>query len=274
MPEALRLTPRNIAEEVSTDAAERVERVLIVVHGIRDRGGWSAYFKDAMEARGYKAVVAPVVYPRYSALPFLLGKGVASRRKATLEQISRIFRDHPGAVIDVFCHSNGTKLFAEIAADIDQPLHSVVLAGSICRRRDVEAIADKVKLGRLWNFCGVRDRWPLVACALRPDLFEHTGVDGFVHERVNDRFHDFGHGGAIEPAFIKDTIIPLLLYGENPKGIPRPSVSGLHDPATYRKFAAALLGGGIFTLCLLPWWFAALTGAALGYAYYRWPEED
>src|SRR4029079_10076728 len=130
--------------------------------------------------------------------------------------------------------------FAEIAADIDQPLHSVVLAGSVCRRRDVEAIADKVKLGRLWNFCGVRDRWPLVACALRPDLFEHTGVECFVRERVNDRCDDYGDGGAIEPAFIKDTIIPLLLYGENPKGIPRPSVSRLHDTAPDRNVSQRL----------------------------------
>jgi hypothetical protein len=218
--------------------------------------------------------VAPVVYPRYSSLPFLWGKGAASRRRTIQEQIERICAGHPGAVIDVFCHSNGTKLFAEVVGRIDKTFSTIVFAGSICRRAEAEAIASKARRKPVWNICGVRDRWPIIACALRPDLFEHTGVDGFLDHRINDRFHDFGHSGAREPEFIKNELVPLFLFGENTKGISRPMLGSWHDPATYRKIAAILLGASILLLGFVPWWTAAVVGLAVGFTYYGWHEPD
>ena len=88
MTEPAPLAARTIAVETATDPTERVKRVLIVIHGIRDRGGWAAYFKEAMDESGYDMVVAPVVYPRYSSLPFLWGRGAASRPAGDAPRIS------------------------------------------------------------------------------------------------------------------------------------------------------------------------------------------
>lgn len=265
------LEPTAFALDAVVDPENRAKRVLIIIHGIRDQPAWAAHFNNALADLGYDCTVAPVQYKRYSSLPFIFGTGLMDRRTDVLTQVREIHARNGGAVFDVFCHSNGTRLFGDIVHQEGVPnFQTVMLAGSVCQRLQVAAIATKVKTGRLWNICGKKDRWPILAQALRPDLFEQTGVTGFLDERVYDRYYNFGHSGALQPSFIHQVVVPMLMFSEAERHEGVPSKSALHDPATYRKIAAAFIGFAVFSLRFLPWWVAAIPCFWAGYLFYRW----
>ena len=268
------LQPSEFALDATIDPTRRVRRVLILIHGIRDVPKWTVYFRQVLADQGYDCDVAPVEYRRYSSVPFILGAGLTIRKADVLAQVLAICSRNKEAIFDVFCHSNGTKIFSEIVRESGVPeFETVIFAGSICQRSRTDAIASKVRPARFWNLCGKRDWWPILAEAIRPDLFQQTGAAGFLEQRVFDRYYNFGHSGALKREFIRHVVVPMLLFGENEghEGAPRDSF--LRDPANCRKVLALLLALSFFSLRWVSWWLAILACLYGAYLFYSWHDQ-
>jgi hypothetical protein len=269
------LQTTEFATDAIIDPSRRARRVLILIHGIRDQPKWAAHFRQALADQGYDCEVAPVRYKRYSSVPFIFGTGLVSRRNDVLAQVDKIRERNEGAIFDVFCHSNGTRIFCDIVSEKAVPeFHTVILAGSICRHCCVDPISSKVRPRRFWNLCGKKDRWPILAEAIRPDLFEETGAAGFTEQRVFDNYYNFGHSGALKPGFIKDVIIPKLLFGESAGAEGAPADSVLHDPYTYRKIISVVLAFFLFSLRYLPLLVAIAICFYGAYVFYKWHDQS
>lgn len=186
-------------------------RVLITMHGIRDEGAlMNVRLTNIFKHYSYDLEICPISYPRCGTLRFAFG----IRRQRLIEDVSRQFEnyinEYRGSLIDVFCHSNGTKLLYEVLSKINYDrLRYVVFAGSICKRADARIVLRSCAY--FINDCGSEDPWPIFARAVRPDLFEDTGVFGFRTNGVNDCMFRFGHSGAIEKSHIERYIVPILL---------------------------------------------------------------
>ena len=157
------------------------------------------------------------------------------------KEIAEIVRDNVDSTFHIVCHSNGTKILAEIVTEIGVRFDVVVLLGSICKRDDVVPILSTAQ--HVINDCGILDKWPTIATAIRPRSFADTGVIGFQRNRVRDRYFKFGHSGGLTRSHLTEFVLPLILEGtmRSPTGV-SPNTRW-HNPTYYRRtgiFLAAL----------------------------------
>lgn len=246
-------------------------RILITVHGIRDDRAWTQTIRTVMKEAGFEQEVCSADYKWVDAVPFILGIGVAARKREVVKKIRDYLNDFPNAVVDVLCHSNGTKLLCSALEDIQNiKIQNLILAGSICRSDDMdELLRSDVKIEKIWNECGMKDRWPIIAEALRPDLYEQTGVIGFASPKVDSRFYQhLDHGGAITVDHLKSQLLPILKSGVRPGNADLFQFPKFFKPSRVRVVIAFFIT--VLVYCSLPYIPHLVIAAAAGVVYYYW----
>jgi hypothetical protein len=202
----------SLISDVSKIEDERPPHVLICVHGIRDDGAWcdiaaiapGRFLDTTIE-------IACVRYDRLSIRGFVWGHRRAAIQDDVIDQIDFIKKRFPDSQYSALCHSNGTKVMAEILPRLTIKLEWIFLCGSVCRLNDVKSLRNVIN--NPVNDAGTKDWWPIIAEILRPSMFQATGVNGFRCFPVEDRFFDYDHGEAVRKKHIEEWIFPTLAMG-------------------------------------------------------------
>jgi hypothetical protein len=201
-----------VATPVAAASVAGLQHVLVVIHGIRDNGAWATDHQQSLMHDGVNIKIVPLSHHWMTAPRFIWQRKtdlLAAAWQVTVG-LRKIFESVPqGVPVSLLCHSNGTKVAAEVLKEIgDFRFNYIFLAGAVCSRdagHVFEAAADVVI-----NFIGVRDHWPLVAAAANPVLNGATGVFGFGSVKIQDLKFDFKHDGALEMDHFRAQILPRL----------------------------------------------------------------
>lgn len=206
-----------------------LEHKVLLIHGIRDDGDW---FDGVSKALGTIELltVHQGGYGFFELQHFLLSE---SKREGAYEQVLRALRNAQGPMcaVSVIAHSFGTYLVTRALsehADI-RPFRLVLCGGIVSRQFRWDLIQTRLPRGRVLNECGNDDIWPIVARRRSATLFGDTGRFGFHCEPVRDRFHNVGHSGFFDEAFIKKFWEPFFARGdlEVDSGVPKRDAQGL-----------------------------------------------
>jgi hypothetical protein len=218
--------------EIADVQDARPPHVLICVHGIRDDGAWCNTATTALgEFLDTRIEIVCVRYDRVSSHGFLLGRNRSATRADVLQQIRYIASRFPESPMSVLCHSNGTKIIAELMGKFGFKFEWIFLLGSVCHIRDVDKLREIVK--HPVNDAGTRDWWPIIAEATRPSMFGATGTCGFSRYPVVDRYFNYSHGGGITQDHINGWILPTLSTGSVRRSP--------HQPVKFKKHLAAYI---------------------------------
>lgn len=187
---------------VALQKPERVEHVVMVIHGIRDHGFWTKRVAREIKtlAREIRVTVrAPTPsYGYFSMWDFVKLGGRERAARWFMERYADVQSHFPTAKISFVGHSNGTYIAARALAMCPAiRLHKVVLAGSVLR-------------------CGYE--WPNV-CRQVDHVLNYVGsadsVVAFlpaVFERLGLRFMDVGGAGAYGFTYAKEPFRSQLTF--------------------------------------------------------------
>ncbi|MEO1457992.1 MAG: alpha/beta fold hydrolase [Pseudomonadota bacterium] len=256
--EAAEITSPRAAEQ----AAESVQNVTLVVHGIRDFGFWTK--KLAIRIRGYAArrgTVCRTLTPSYGFLPmgpFLIP--TVRRRYACwlMDHYVTVRAAFPQAREICFIgHSNGTYLLAKALKDC-RAIHfdRVIFAGSVVRHdypwENVLRGTGTGQIGRLVNYVATDD-WVVASVprALQRMGLANLGDAGHSGFRPNPniveaRYVPGDHSAAIREENWEE-MAAFVVDGIDPPSI-APSPRRAHDHGTIGKRTAYL---GLFGSALL-----------------------
>ncbi len=234
---------------------ERVDRVVFIIHGIRDNGFWTKRVAREIKAEGRKGdLVIRAPSPSYGFFSMWDFINPWGREEATywfLERYAEAKRLWPGAKVSFVGHSNGTFLAARALAICPMVhLERIAFAGSVVRTdyrwanepKD-EGSRKRGRRGRVidsvLNIVATRDL--VVAClpgafqrlGLRPLGVGGAGAAGFSYTpsgAEGPKVHNFryvsgGHGAGVdEPMW--QAMARFIVDGELPENVPeqeRPS---------------------------------------------------
>ena len=127
-----------VTDELPPDPDDKVENLVFVVHGIRDRGYWTkkiaARIKQRAEKAGTNFVSRTPSYGYFPILPFLLPWVRRQKVEWLMDHYVEAAATYPRADLHFMGHSNGTYLGAW--ALMDYPMVSfkrIMFAGSVVR---------------------------------------------------------------------------------------------------------------------------------------------
>jgi hypothetical protein len=207
------------------DESERVEHLVVLVHGINTNAQWFPIIKRSLEAAGFVAV--PAGYGIYGVIRFLIPIGFL--RRAAINRVSeniRLARSYyKPKLISVIAHSFGTYVVARIIAEtFDIELNRVIFCGSVVKNDFPFQENHHRFKPLLYNEIGTRDYWPIVASAVTWG-YGSVGANGFQSPVVNDRWHKgFRHSDFMTKEFCEKFYIPSLrgeaVAGDAPSSFP------------------------------------------------------
>jgi hypothetical protein len=250
-PQVVELTP-TFSVEVEEIADERPPHVLICVHGIRDDGAWCGLstitpgrFLDG------RIAITCVRYDRLSAWGFLFGRKHNEIQQDVIDQLNYIRSRFSDSLFSILCHSNGSKVVADIIDKISFQIEWIFLCGSVCHRRHIRSLRT---INRdVVNDAGIKDWWPVLAEAFRPSVFQATGVFGFHQFPVQDRFFAYKHGDGIRREHIEAWILPTLATG----AVQRTELMDVgfkkHIPIYIHRFVYFILPLLIISIAIYEW---------------------
>jgi hypothetical protein len=166
--------------------------LVIVVHGIRDKGFWTRKIARVVVARGRElqrqvAATTPS-YGYLAMLPFLCPWTRRAKVEWLLDLYVTIRALYPEAAISFVGHSNGTYILAAALESCRAVrFKNVVFAGSVVRSQfDWSSLVQSGQVGRVLNYVATAD-WVV---AIFPRLFQMLGLqdlggaghDGFANE--------------------------------------------------------------------------------------------
>lgn len=203
---------------------ETVEHVILLLHGIRDLGGWQERVGRQIEKsiRGTKCIA--VRYGWFSPFaflsPFSRVRSPVAKLKGTYERVRATYW---GAHISIVAHSFGTHVVGEcLRKHRTVRLHRLILCGGVLSRQfDWNRVTDQVGEALnnssteqpVLNECGNTDPWPVVAemCVSR---YGASGAYGFLDtETVATRYRSGGHGLFFAESHVETSWIPFLAHG-------------------------------------------------------------
>ncbi len=211
---------REIAESVvdnllSGGNAEERSTVVISIHGIRTEGIWQDQLTQALDKLPDIKAVYPVKYSYFDAIrfwfPVLFRKGPI---KKVWSQLQSIRAENPNNDVIIIAHSFGTYITAKILkSEPHFKIHRLLFCGAI--------VSEDFKWHEMPNFptesaindCGTRDIWPILAKTTTWG-YGTSGAFGFESHKINDRFHDCGHGGFFNMDFYEKYWIPFITTGQ------------------------------------------------------------
>jgi pimeloyl-ACP methyl ester carboxylesterase len=187
------------------------DNIILLVHGIRDRGNWQESIKQQLSS--YSDIfVVPIGYGDY----FDIFQFAFSRinEKKLMEKIASEIRsvsaDYPMGKITIVCHSFGTYLVTKIIENnADIRCSKLILCGSIISSSYGWNKLPNIPRDMVLNEVGTKDFWPIYAQFIN-SKFGATGTYGFKTHKVTDRFHLIDHGGFFQDQFIQENWIPIL----------------------------------------------------------------
>ena len=215
---------------------ENVEKLVFVVHGIRDTGGWTLdfaqYLKEAFSQAGDPPGKLRVVTPQYDYFPMAAFLLVADRQKNVrwfMDEFTEAKAKYPKLrEIDYVGHSNGTFILASaLQRYATLNLSRVIFAGSVVPRAyPWGQWLGKERVTGVCNYTAARD-WVV---AIFPRLFEliherlgiriwgcdelgSAGFNGFESPAVHDnevRYLDGDHGAAVSGPTVRRDIYPAM----------------------------------------------------------------
>jgi hypothetical protein len=216
MPDVQRTVEIKPSFPVDVTAVEdaRLPHVLICVHGIRDNAAWcneAATIKGKFADTRFEIVC--VTYPRLSSVTFILGRRKIREKVESdvLDQIQYIRKKYPKNMISILCHSSGTKIISDLKSKIKFKIEWIFLCGSVCRLSDVKNLRTIKR--KIINDAATEDWWPILAEALRPSLFQATGVYGFHRFPVVERMFKYRHGDGTHRSHIEQWVLTTIANG-------------------------------------------------------------
>lgn len=198
-------------DDESSVRAEEVEKVIFVIHGIRDEGYWTDKIARHVWKRS-PAELRPRIrrvsasYGYFGMGPFLFPGVRRQKVEWLVEEVLIAHARYPNARFSYIGHSNGTYLLAKALEDyreVEQfQFDKVVFAGSVVKSN--YQWSDK-RVGGVLNMVANRD-WVV---AFFPQLFElikvqdlgsagHNGFSRLERSVTNGSYADGGHGAAIQ----------------------------------------------------------------------------
>ncbi len=201
-----------VSERVVPEGTEpdpTVERVVFVMHGIRDSGQWMGDLRKVVEAegrnRGKKVVVVTSSYGYFPLLRFLIQPERQRNVRWFMDEYTNALARYPNAEFSFIGHSNGTYLLASAleryrACRFDR----VVLAGSVVNRHfDWEGAFRRGQVRAVQNYVATAD-WVV---AVFPALFQqlrgakadlgNAGHAGFTADKGNRSQVCYVRGGHV-----------------------------------------------------------------------------
>jgi pimeloyl-ACP methyl ester carboxylesterase len=220
--------------------APNVERVIFVLHGIRDMAEWTDDLEVSLKeaytrADGFggpdRIKVIKSSYGYFAMLPFLLYSDRQRNVRWFMDEYTEVFARYPNAKeIDFVGHSNGTYILASALKRYRTlRVNRVAFAGSVVPRAyDWRSRIDAGQVRAVRNYVGSAD----IVVGIFPHFFElcgsreigSAGFNGFVQDEGKDleeKFIPGNHGCAIDSRNYK-SIVDFLLRGEK-----------THDPQYY-----------------------------------------
>lgn len=194
------------SEALAPPVVDSVTELIIVLHGIRDLGRWSAAFEREVRAlqppRGKKVVF---LSPRYGYLgmgPFLFQETRDRYVRWFMDEYTEALAKYPQLKpekVHVFGHSNGSYLLADALRKYDSmTVGNVVLAGSVVAS-DYHWSCLSGRVGAIRSYAGTHD----LVVAWFPRLFELP-----VFNRLQNRLGGGGFHGFEDPR-----VDNVLIYG-------------------------------------------------------------
>ncbi len=226
----------------SETSANNETHVVILVHGIRTFGEWQERFNRLLKERTPSIEVVRYRYGFFPVVSFLipfLRIADIVRFRRYLEHQASAWKD---ARVDIVAHSFGTYIVAKAlkraAKSLEIRIHTVILCGSVVDDSfQWERLTSPDGLvGRVVNYCGLRDSWVLAAAVISPfmGLGGLHGFTGPTGTRMHNRFFAFGHSGFFQGSkhfegpddFMRQNWIPLIATDQ------LPPEAGLDGPKT------------------------------------------
>lgn len=254
-------TKSHAHDEPDVRENQQITHVVLLLHGIRDLGGWQERVGRQIEQSlpGTKCVA--VRYGWFSPFAFL---APVSRARAAVDKLKAAYdhalADQRQARISIIAHSFGTHVLGECLRkyDIVRP-HRLILCGGVLSREFewnevMRRIAAQDAFSVL-NECGDTDTWPVVAeiCVSR---YGASGAYGFLEtDGVSTRYRKGGHGLFFDETHVAKSWIPFLARGtvvdseadaRTPSTLPRFFLS--YPPA---RWLAYLMTGVAWLLALV-----------------------
>ncbi len=201
------------------DNVAHVERVVLLIHGIRTQADWQPMLVRLFEEN---VKVIPIKYGYFDVFRFWL-PGIT--RRAPIKRVERELRDartkYPHAKISIIAHSFGSYIVGELLKGAsDLKLDRLILCGSILLDSyPWEDVMDKFIDGNseyvtnVINECGKKDIWPVLAQSTSWG-YGASGTHGFGQIEVIDRFHNAKHDDCLTRDFATTYWKPFIENGE------------------------------------------------------------
>ncbi len=192
--------PQERSAEGATE--QRVDHLVITVHGIRTFGKWQGRLKELLNEQEPGCRVVEYQYGYFSAIAFL----IPFLRWIVARQFRHWLRGHlnsalnKGARIDFVAHSFGTYLVAKALPHLPKRkrIHTIIFAGSVLRPSfPWHQFMAGGRVQRVVNECGTQDHVLVFnnIFALLMGMAGRVGFHGIVSDRFINRYYRFGHGG-------------------------------------------------------------------------------
>ncbi len=209
-----------------------VDKVIFVIHGIRDEGYWTQKVAAQVKKLGLKAkppqrfVSVTSSYGYLTMLPFLLPWVRRDRVEWLMNEYAMAFARFPNAKFSYVGHSNGTYLLAKALDEYHAcQFERVAFAGSVVRSTyDWKSIVECERVKEILNYVATAD-WVV---AWFPNLFEliriqdlgGAGHRGFTAKgpKISEvRYVAGDHGAAIREERWQE-IARFIVDGDQPAG--------------------------------------------------------
>lgn len=214
--------------------------LLLCLHGIRDDSSFATLSEEiAGRFASTRIEVIPIRYRRVSMTDACSDRDLAGRVSDVVQQIEFVFAANPGCLISILCHSFGTRMLAMALDSANFRFEWVFLCSSVARVETVNAY--RRASDRIVNDAAERDRVPILAEAVRPTVYQATGVFGFHRFPVKERIFDYGHSGSVGPNHLIQWVFPALANGVLPRTPHRDWGNRKHLPTYLHRMLWPLL---------------------------------
>lgn len=221
--------------------------LVLIVPGIRDRGGDWHVPKEEIRKAGFECIV--VSWDEYFGVPRFLVPAPWFRRAAMARLEARIqnaIDQHTDSgtrqlpEVSFIAHSFGSYILCYLLRKkYHFKVSRLIICGSVLPGSFPFA-SFATRVGSVVNEVGNKDLWPFIASCVTFG-YGTIGTYGYRNASVEDRFHsDHGHGGFTEGGFATRWWVPLLQASPNdPIQTPSPNCPRFEGSSTRTLFAIA-----------------------------------
>jgi hypothetical protein len=208
-----------IAAEKESPAG--AQRVVILVHGIRTFGEWQSRLSELLVKEDSSVQCLTYFYgylsPIYFWIPFLR----VFARRGLYNWLNDNEKFLHGKQLTIVAHSFGTHIVAYLLKAIHRSCSvkfcQVIFCGSVVRDTFMwdKLVGPQNCVRTLYNFCGTRDIWPIMAqlLVLNTGLGGRYGFRGVlgVQTGIVNLYHAVDHSGFFEESFMVANWLPIIL---------------------------------------------------------------